>query len=76
MRKRTCTQCTTDISERVVIEEAYMNLPPEEHVAVVEAPEVLVLPEQLDGRLGTVPVQLGHVQVVNEEDDALVTWGT
>jgi len=53
-----------------------MDLSPEEHIAVVEAPEVLVLPEQLDGRLGTVPVQLGHVQVVNEEDHTLVTRGT
>ena len=43
-----------------------LDLFPEEFLSVVEAPEVLVLSQQLNGRLGAVGVQLGHVEVVHK----------
>ena len=49
---------------------------PEEFLTVVEAAEVQVLAEQLDGWLGAVGVQLGHVEVVDHDDHALVHWRT
>ena len=38
---------------------------------VVPALEVHVLSDQLDGRLGTVHLQRGHVEVVDEEHEVL-----
>ena len=44
---------------------------PEELVSIVESSEVQELSEKLDRRLGSVGVQLGHVQIVHEEDESL-----
>ena len=38
-----------------------LQLLPEELLAVVDSSEILKLAQQLDGRLGTVRIQLGHV---------------
>ena len=43
-----------------------LDLFPEQFLSVIEAPEVLVLSQQFDGRLGAVGVQLGHVEVVHK----------
>ena len=55
------------------------DLFPEELLSVVEAPEVLVLPKQLDGGLRAIRVQLGHVEVVHKDHYLLprgsACWG-
>ena len=48
---------------------------PEQFLSVVEAPEVLVLPEEFYGRLGPIPVQLWHVQVVHKDGYVLSNRG-
>jgi len=53
-----------------------VNLFPEEFLAVVQSAKVLVLSQQLNGRLRAVSIQLGHVQVVNEYDDSLAGRST
>mmetsp|Transcript_42095 Transcript_42095/g.120857 ORF Transcript_42095/g.120857 Transcript_42095/m.120857 type:complete len:259 (-) Transcript_42095:2891-3667(-) len=49
-----------------------LDLLPVVLLAVEEAPQVLELPEQLDGRLGPVLLDQGHVHVVDEDHDRLV----
>ena len=49
-----------------------LDVLPEELLAVVEAPEVLELPQELDGRLRAVRLARGHVDVVHEEHDLFV----
>ena len=43
-------------------------------LAVVPAVEVHPLPQQLDGRLGPVHLESGHVEVVNEENEVFTQW--
>ena len=49
-----------------------LDILPEELLAVVEAAEILVLPQELDWGLGTVRLPRRHVDVVDEEHDLLV----
>ena len=49
---------------------------PEELLTVVEAAKVLVLSEQLNGWLGAIAVQLGHVQVIHKDHNTLPGRGT
>ena len=45
----------------------YLNFLPEEFLSVVESPEVLELSKELDGRLGAIRLQFGHVEVVHKD---------
>ena len=51
----------------------YLYFFPEELLPVVKATEVLVLPQQLDGRLRAIGIQLGHVEIINEDDDTFAS---
>ena len=54
-----------------------VDLLPEQLLTVVHAAEVLELAQQLDGRLRSVRVLFGHVEIVEEDDHALTngrTW--
>lgn len=54
----------------------YLDLLPEELFSVVESPEILVLSQQLNGRLRAIGIQFGHVQIVNKYGHFLACWST
>ena len=54
----------------------YLNLLPEELFSVVESSEILVLSQQLNGRLRAVGIQFGHVQIVHKYGHFLACWST
>jgi hypothetical protein len=53
-----------------------LHVLPKELLAVIEAFEVLELPQQLDRRLSAVALTSRHVDVINEEHNFLVDRGT
>lgn len=67
------THCTTVPAVHQLL---YLNLLPEELVAVVEALEVLKLPQELYRGLRAVRVQLRHVQIVHEHHHVLISRST
>ena len=60
----------------VECERTHLDLFPEEFLSVVEASKVLVLPQEFNGRLRAIGVQLGHVEIVNKYDHFLSRWST
>lgn len=55
---------------------SHLDFLPKQLLSIIEPPKVLILPEQLNRRLGSIPIQLGHVQVIHKEHHMLACRGT